>query len=107
MKQTIAAEPEIDLGEWRGGGTPSKQNLRYWTEGKIPWVSPKDMKSDLINGAQDLITQAALDDGAVNIIPAGSVLIVTRSGILVHSVPVGVTQVDVAINQDIKALIAR
>lgn len=94
-----------DLGEWRGGGTPSKQNPGYWTDGTIPWVSPKDMKSDLINGAQDRITQAALDDGAVSIIPAGSVLIVTRSGILVHSVPVGVTQVDVTINQDIKALV--
>lgn len=94
-----------DLGEWRGGGTPSKQNPGYWIDGTIPWVSPKDMKSDRINGAQDLITQAALDDGTVSIVPAGSVLIVTRSGILVHSVPVGVTQVDVAINQDIKALV--
>ncbi len=94
-----------DLGVWRGGGTPSKQNPRYWTSGTIPWVSPKDMKSDVITGAQDLITQAAIDDGAVSIVPAGSILIVTRSGILAHSVPVGVTLIDVAINQDIKALV--
>ncbi|WP_052314645.1 restriction endonuclease subunit S [Desulfobacter postgatei] len=28
-----------------GGGTPSKKQKDYW-QGNIPWVSPKDMKSD-------------------------------------------------------------
>jgi len=94
-----------DLGEWRGGATPSKRNPSYWTNGSIPWVSPKDMKWDLISGAEDLITPAALEDGVASLVPSGSVLIVTRSGILAHSVPVGVTQMDAAINQDIKALV--
>jgi restriction endonuclease S subunit len=37
-----------DLGEWSGGKTPSKANAAYWTNGTVPWVSPKDMKVDEI-----------------------------------------------------------
>ena len=44
-----------EVGRWFGGGTPSKANPRFWTGGKIPWVSPKDMKVDLITDAQDHI----------------------------------------------------
>jgi len=37
-------------------------------------------------------------------VPAGSVLVVTRSGILSHTLPVAVTKTQVTINQDLKAL---
>jgi type I restriction enzyme S subunit len=39
------------------------------------------------------------------LIPSNSVLIVNRSGILKHTLPVGITRRSVAINQDLKALI--
>ena len=32
------------LGRWTGGGTPSKSNDALWSNGTVPWVSPKDMK---------------------------------------------------------------
>lgn len=38
------------------GGTPSKDNPEYW-EGPIPWVSAKDMKSFIIRGSEDGITE--------------------------------------------------
>jgi type I restriction enzyme, S subunit len=47
----------------------------------------------------------AVADGAAARLPPGTLLIVTRSGILAHSAPVAVTAVEVAINQDIKALV--
>lgn len=93
-----------DLGEWRGGGTPSKQIPQFWTNGGIPWVSPKDMKQDFIDDAEDRITARAIENSATQLIPAHSVLIVTRSGILRHTLPVAVNTRDVAINQDLKAL---
>lgn len=92
------------LGEWRGGGTPNKGVERFWANGSIPWVSPKDMKRSVIDDAQDKITPEAVSQSATQLIPAGSILIVTRSGILKHTLPVAVTLKEVAINQDIKAL---
>ena len=93
-----------DLGPWVGGGTPSKANSAFWKGGSIPWVSPKDMKRDRINDTQDHITKAAVAGSATNLVPAGSVLVVARSGILQHTLPVAVTEREVALNQDLKAL---
>jgi type I restriction enzyme, S subunit len=93
------------LGPWRGGGTPSKARADYWRNGVIPWVSPKDMKRPWIGAAQDYLTLEAAHSSATQLVPEGSVLVVTRSGILRHSFPVAITTRDVAINQDIKAVI--
>lgn len=93
-----------DVGDWRGGGTPSKANSSFWTDGTIPWVSPKDMKRSHIAEAIDSITNDAIAGSATQLIPEGSVLVVTRSGILQHSLPVAANTVPVAINQDLKAL---
>ena len=93
-----------DLGQWSGGNTPSKANAAYWTDGTIPWVSPKDMKVDEITSSGDRVSEAALKEGRVSLVPEGSVLIVTRSGILSHTLPVAVTKTAVTINQDLKAL---
>lgn len=87
-----------------GGGTPTKENSAFW-DGDIPWVSPKDMKQDYISNAQDNITPAALSQSAVKLIGAGTVLIVVRGMILDHSVPVALSEAELTINQDMKALI--
>lgn len=88
---------------FRGGGTPSKSNRRYWS-GDIPWVSPKDMKVDVISDSIDHISPEAIAESATNLIPEGSILVVIRSGILARTVPVAITGRELAINQDIKAL---
>ena len=92
-----------DICDFRGGGTPSKANENYW-RGEIPWVSPKDMKSDVITDSIDHISANAIEESTTNLIPSGSVLVVVRSGILARTVPVAITGKEVAINQDIKAL---
>lgn len=93
------------LGVWRSGGTPSKTNAAWWRDGTVPWISPKDMKSDILTSSQDKISAKAVTDGAAELLPSGSLLIVTRSGILAHSTPTAITKVEAAINQDIKALV--
>jgi type I restriction enzyme, S subunit len=93
-----------DVVEVKGGGTPSKGNAAFWS-GDIPWVSPKDMKSWEIEDAEDKITSDAIKGSATNLIPPNSILVVNRSGILKHTLPVGITRRPVAINQDLKALI--
>lgn len=96
-----------EIGYWNGGSTPSKGNLSYWTNGSVPWVSPKDMKVWEIVSSEDQINQAVLDEGLLSLVPADSLLIVTRSGILSHTLPVAITKLPVTINQDLKALILK
>ncbi len=93
-----------DLGGTIGGKTPSKANADYWISGTVPWVSPKDMKVFELHGSEDRITESTVADAGMHLIPVDSVLLVTRSGILAHTLPVAVTKVAVTINQDIKAI---
>lgn len=86
-----------------GGGTPSREKLNYWN-GDIPWVSPKDMKAERISGAEERITDEGLSACASPVVDAGSLLMVVRSGILKHTIPVAINDVPVALNQDMKAL---
>ena len=91
------------LGTLKGGGTPSKARVDFWG-GSIPWVSPKEMKRDYIEGAQTQITETALAASAVNVIEPDSVLFVVRGMILAHSFPVAISRVPLTINQDMKAI---
>lgn len=86
------------------GGTPSKDHEEYF-KGDIPWVSPKDMKTLVINDSQDHITEDAVQNSSTKIVPENSVLMVIRSGILKHTLPVAINTVPVAINQDMKAFV--
>lgn len=87
-----------------GGGTPSKQRPDFW-QGDIPWVSPKDMKSEVVLDSEDQITADAIDGSATRRIPAGSLLIVVRSGILSRTIPTALAGRELTINQDLKALV--
>ena len=94
------------LGHFIGGETPSKDNKNYWN-GDIPWVSPKDMKKEVISETEDYITDDAIRDSTTQVIPIGAMLLVVRSGILKHSIPVAINSVPVTLNQDMKAFIPR
>jgi type I restriction enzyme S subunit len=95
------------LGTWTGGGTPSKANAAFWTEGNVPWVSPKDMKVEIIGDTEDKITAEAVEGSSAKYVPQGSILMVMRSGILKHSFPVATTDRIVTLNQDLRALTPR
>ena len=84
-----------------GGKTPSMSNSLYWN-GDIVWISSKDMKSSRISGSELKITNLALNE--MTLYHPGTLLLVARSGILKHSLPLAILEVDATINQDIKAL---
>src|SRR5690606_35006790 len=75
----------------------------YWG-GTVPWVSPKDMKTYFIEDAQDHVTDLGIENSTLKRIPSGSILIVFRSGILAHSLPIAITKQEVTVNQDLKAI---
>lgn len=94
-----------DMGTWRGGMTPPMQNPAYWDGGDFPWITSGDVKVSRLSDASQHVTSLAVRLGAAVVVPADSIVLVTRSGILRKYLPVALVQKPMAINQDIKALI--
>jgi|APLak6261698768_1056241.scaffolds.fasta_scaffold00062_7 type I restriction enzyme S subunit len=93
-----------ELGKWKGGGTPSKQNKSFWENGTNLWVSSKDMKFKTINDSIDKITDEAIVKSSAKIISKGAILFVMRSGILRHTLPVAIANKDLTVNQDLQSV---
>ena len=94
------------LAEVYGGMTPSKSAERYWT-GDTPWISPKDMKKIEVTGSIAHISDAAVRETGIALIPFPAVLFVVRGMILARRLPVAVTRIPVTLNQDMKGLMPR
>jgi type I restriction enzyme S subunit len=92
-----------NVGTWLSGGTPSRAREDFW-RGDIPWVSPKDMKADVLQRTIESISVEGAESGS-RVIPKGTILIVVRGMILAHTFPVAITARSMAFNQDIKALV--
>lgn len=92
------------LVRFKSGGTPSKDNIAFW-DGDTPWASAKDLKQEMLADTINHLTQLAVESGAASLVPSGSILVVVRGMILARLFPVVETQVPMAINQDLKALI--
>ena len=88
-----------------GGGTPSKSHPEYYENGDIFWVSSKDMKSEIIKESKIKINQLGLENSSAKLVPINSVVMVIRSGILKHTLPVAVNVVPITVNQDLKVFI--
>lgn len=93
-----------DLIKLTGGATPFKDNKSYWN-GDIVWLSSQEIKNKYVSEGTYKITKQAVKDNRTKIVPTGTPLIVTRSGILAKRFPLSISNNEVAINQDIKALI--
>ena len=82
------------------GGTPSKAVQSYF-EGDIPWITSADISGPIANYARSFITEDAVRNSAVNKVAAGSVLLVTRTGVG----KVAIAEKELCFSQDITALI--
>ncbi|MDD4821663.1 MAG: restriction endonuclease subunit S [Bacteroidales bacterium] len=71
-----------DIGEFLGGGTPSRSNSEYWI-GNIPWISSSDISEEDIHNISisQFINEEAVKASATKIIPKGSILFVSRVGV--------------------------
>jgi type I restriction enzyme S subunit len=91
------------IAELVSGGTPSRENADWWN-GAIPWASPKDMKRVLLTDTEEHISKQALEAGA-RLVPSQAIFIVIRGMILAKDVPIALTAVPMAFNQDMKAVL--
>ena len=94
-----------ELGKWSGGKTPSMERKEFWTNGTIPWISSKDMKEPTLSDTEDHISEQAVSEASMTIYPKHCIAIVTRSGILKHTLPVSYVPFATTVNQDIKVLV--
>ena len=80
--EEIPLVPMAELGNFIGGGTPDKEVQGYW-EGDIPWISSSDIEEDNIDSinVSRHITEQALKKSATKLIPANSLLFVSRVGV--------------------------
>ena len=86
-----------------GGNTPSMQHPEYYG-GKIPFIKSGDVKSDHISVSSLTLTQIALNETTVKMLPKGTLIVVIRSAALLKEFRIGILDVDAVINQDLKAL---
>ena len=91
-----------DIVSFGGGKTPSMDNKEYWHNGNHLWVTSKDMKYSHITDSLMKITDKALE--LMTIYERGTLLIVTRSGILRHTLPISILESPATVNQDLKAI---
>ena len=87
-----------------GGKTPSMKHPEYYG-GNVPFIKSGDVKDDSVSSGSLWLSDTALEEAGVKLIPQNSVLVVTRSALLQRKVSTAICNKAVAINQDIKAFI--
>ena len=91
-----------DIAWFGGGKTPSTENRIFWNNGTINWITSKDMKEPVIIDSK--IKLSAIGASQSTIYPKGTLLMVTRSGILRRTLPLAITGKESTVNQDIKTV---
>jgi len=91
-----------NLATFSGGKTPLTSCPEYW-DGDILWVTSKDMKSKYIISSQ--LRLSPLGAEQMQMYQPDTLLLVTRSGILRHTLPVAILKECATVNQDLKAIV--
>ena len=76
--------PDKLLSVNQGGGTPSKDESRYWTDGNINWYTPSDItasKGNFIFESGIKCTQEGLSSSSAKLFPAYSIMMTSRATI--------------------------
>ncbi|ADU24327.1 restriction endonuclease subunit S [Ruminococcus albus] len=90
-----------NIASFSGGKTPSTSKDEYWGNDYF-WITSKDMKSKYIDSSQISLSEKGAE--IMQIIAPDTLLLVARSGILRHTLPVAILKRQATINQDIKAI---
>ncbi len=83
-----------------GGGTPDTDNPEYWN-GAIPWITSSDIYDNDVLSPRKYISEKGIKNSATNVIPKGSIIIVTRVGVG----KICINPYDVCISQDSHGLL--
>lgn len=96
-------KPLGSLAVFTGGGTPPRAVPTYFT-GKTCWATSKDMKGEVLHDTEEHITADAIENCATKLVPAGTILVVVKSKILMRRLPVLIAAVPTCFGQDLKGI---
>jgi type I restriction enzyme S subunit len=86
------------------GTTPSRMKSVYWNEGTVPWLSSGKVNDYVVETASELVTEQALRECSISIVPKGAVII----GLVGQGKTRGksaILGIDACINQNLAAVI--
>ena len=89
-----------DICDIKSGGTPSRSNSEYWTDGNIPWVKISDFNGKYINNTTEYITKVGMEKSSAKMVEKGSILYT----IFATLGEVSILNIDATTNQAIAAL---
>jgi type I restriction enzyme S subunit len=85
------------------GTTPSRMEPHYWENGTVPWLSSGKVNDYVVKVSSELVTELALRECSISIVPKGSVIIglVGQGKTRAKSAILGI---DACINQNLAAI---
>ena len=92
-----------EVATFGGGHTPSMADSDNYEDGCVLWVTSQDVKSSYLDRTTTQITEKGAKK--LTLYPAGSLVMVTRSGILRHTLPVAELRKPSTVNQDIRVIL--
>jgi len=93
-----------EIGQIVGGGTPRTEDKLSWQNGKIPWLTPADMKNiegKYVSHGERYITEYGLKHSSTQLMPEGAILFSSRA-------PIGYIAIannDITTNQGFKSIV--
>lgn len=98
--------PLIDLcATINSGGTPSRREPRFWSDGTIPWIKTGELNDWKVQSIEERITEAGLKGSSAKLYPSGTILIAMYGdGRTITTM--GIVDTPAATNQACCALIA-
>ena len=104
-REELATNVVGDIADVKNGMTPRRSRDDYWG-GVVPWLPTAKVNERRIKAADEFITQKALDECSVRVVPAGSTL-VAMVGQGATRGKAALLEIDATINQNFAAVTPR
>lgn len=93
-----------DIFEIKSGATPSRKNEDYWNSNDIPWVKSNQLTGEIINSAEEYISEKGYKNSSTYMFPKNTVLIAMYGQGKTRG-QVGLLNIETTTNQAIAGLI--
>ena len=65
----------IRFSKLKTGGTPNKQNLSFWKDGTISWMTSGEVNKKIVFSTEQKITEQGMKNSNANLLPINSVMV--------------------------------